>query len=62
MLETIEHIRARAAAHGVITFIYAGDQDYARQMIKTGWQVVTINSDIHWMAAAARDLLASIRP
>jgi 4-hydroxy-2-oxoheptanedioate aldolase len=62
MLETIEHIRARAAAHGVITFIYAGDRDYAKHMIATGWQVITINSDVHWIAAAARDLLASIRP
>jgi 4-hydroxy-2-oxoheptanedioate aldolase len=62
MLETVEHIRARAEAHGVITFIYAGDQEHTKHMIKAGWQVVTINSDIHWMAAASRDLLASIKP
>jgi 4-hydroxy-2-oxoheptanedioate aldolase len=62
MLETVEHIRARAEAQGVITFLYAGDPEHAKHMIQAGWQVVTINSDVHWMAAAARNLLASIRP
>ncbi len=62
VLAAIEHVRARAAAHGVMTFIYANDQDFAKRMIATGWQVLTINNDTVWLTEAARGMLASIKP
>jgi len=57
MLEAIEHVRARAAARGVITGIFANGKDFAKQMAKTGWQVISIGTDTGWLASMARQML-----
>jgi len=57
MLETIEHVRQRAAAHGVITGIFANSLEFAKRMAETGWQVISIGTDAGWLAAAARQML-----
>lgn len=57
VLDAIRHVHARATAAGVATFIFANDQDYARQMAAMGWQVIAIGTDGAWFAAAARQML-----
>jgi len=57
MLETIEHVRARAAAHGVITGIFANDLEFAKRMAETGWQVISIGTDHGWLSSMARQML-----
>jgi 4-hydroxy-2-oxoheptanedioate aldolase len=57
MLETVEHVRARAAAHGKITAIFANDLEYARAMAAAGWQVISVGTDTGWLATAARQML-----
>lgn len=57
VLDAIRHVHARATASGVTTFIFANDQDYARQMAAEGWQVIAIGTDTGWLAAAAREQL-----
>ena len=57
VLEAIDHVRERAAHHGVITAIFANDPGYATLMIETGWQVVSVGTDLNWLAAIARQML-----
>lgn len=57
MLETIEHVRQRAVAHGVVTAIFANGPEFAKRMMETGWQVISIGTDTGWLAAAARQML-----
>jgi 4-hydroxy-2-oxoheptanedioate aldolase len=60
VLEAIEHVRERAASHGVITMIFANDQDYAKHMIRAGWQVVSVAADSYWLASVARQMLPAV--
>ncbi len=57
MLETIEHVRQRAVAHGVVTAIFANGPEFAKRMMETGWQVISVGTDTGWLAAAARQML-----
>ncbi len=57
MLEAIEHVRASAAAQGVITGIFANDQAFAKRMAETGWQVISIGTDTGWLSSMARQML-----
>lgn len=57
VLQAIRHVQARASAAGIITFIFANDADYARDMAAMGWQVIAIGTDSGWLANAARQML-----
>ena len=57
VLEAIERVRAAAAARGVVTGIFANDQDFAARMAVAGWQAISIGSDTGWLAAMARQML-----
>lgn len=57
VLSAIEHVRTVAAKHGIITAIFANDPDYAKHMIEAGWQVVSVGTDMTWLAGAARQML-----
>jgi 4-hydroxy-2-oxoheptanedioate aldolase len=61
VLDAIEHVRSKAAAHGIITAIFANDRDFAPQFIESGWQIVSIGSDTAWLAAAGRANLDAVR-
>ncbi|HSQ09261.1 MAG TPA: aldolase/citrate lyase family protein, partial [Burkholderiaceae bacterium] len=57
----IEHILARALAHGVLAGIHNGQVTTARQRIAKGFRFVSIASDAHLMASGARDTLTHVR-
>lgn len=57
VLDAIEHVRARATAHGVITTVFANDRAYAMDMASRGWQVVSIGTDASWLTSMARQML-----
>ncbi len=57
MLETIEYVRTRAAACGVMTAIFANDRDFAKKMAAAGWQAISIGTDTGWLASMARQML-----
>lgn len=59
--EAIEHILARAKAHGVVAGIHNGTPDYARSMIELGFQFVTIGSDARLLATGARSVVEAMR-
>jgi len=61
VVEAIEHILARAKAHGVVAGIHNGTPEYALKMIAKGFQFVTIASDARLMALGAQQVVTQMR-
>ena len=59
--EAIDHILARAKAHGVVAGIHNGTPDAALKRIAKGFQFVTIGSDARLMAAGSQQVIATMR-
>ncbi len=59
--QAIDHILARAKAHGLVAGIHNGVPAGARQRIAMGFQFVTVSSDARLMAAGAQQVLAAMR-
>lgn len=59
--QAIDHIVARATAHGVKAGIHNGRPDVARARIAKGFRFVTVSSDARILAAGAQDLLGAMR-
>jgi 4-hydroxy-2-oxoheptanedioate aldolase len=59
--EAVEHILARAKAHGVVAAIHNGSPEAALKRIAKGFQFVTISSDARLMAAGAQQIMAKMR-
>lgn len=61
VVEAIDHILARAKAHGVVAGIHNGTPEAALKRIAKGFQFVTIASDARLMAAGAQGVMAKMR-
>ena len=59
--QAIEHILARAKAHGVKAAIHNGSTAQARKRIDLGFELVTISSDARLMAAGSQEILSAMR-
>ena len=59
--EAVEHILARAKAHGVVAGIHNGTPEAARRRIAKGFQFVTISSDARLMADGAQQVISAMR-
>jgi 4-hydroxy-2-oxoheptanedioate aldolase len=59
--QAIEHIVARAAAHGVKAGIHNGRTDVALARIAKGYRFVTVSSDARILAAGSQELLSAMR-
>ena len=59
--EAIDHILARAKAHGIVAGIHNGTPEAALKRIAKGFQFVTIASDARLMAAGAQGVMAKMR-
>ena len=59
--EAIDHILARAKAHGVVAGIHNGTTEGALARIAKGFQFVTVSSDARLMAAGAQQVVARMR-
>ncbi len=57
----IDHILARAKAHGVVAGIHNGTPEAALKRIAKGFQFVTIASDARLMAAGAQQVIGKMR-
>ena len=57
----MDHILARAQAHGVVAGIHNGTPEAALQRIAKGFQFVTVSSDARLMAAGAQQVMARMR-
>jgi 4-hydroxy-2-oxoheptanedioate aldolase len=59
--QAIDHILARAKAHGVVAGIHNGTPEAALARIAKGFQFVTVSSDARLMAAGAQQVMAKMR-
>jgi 4-hydroxy-2-oxoheptanedioate aldolase len=59
--QAIDHILARARAHGVVAGIHNGTPAAALARIRRGFQFVTVSSDARLMAAGAQTVMAAMR-
>jgi 4-hydroxy-2-oxoheptanedioate aldolase len=59
--EAVEHILARAKAHGLVAGIHNGSTEAALKRIAMGFQFVTVSSDARLMAAGAQQVMAAMR-
>ena len=59
--QAIDHIVARAKAHGVQAGIHNGRSDVAKARIAKGFRFVTVSSDARLLAAGSQQLLAEMR-
>ncbi len=59
--QAIEHIVARARAHGVVAGIHNGRADVARARVELGFRFVTLGSDARLLAAGSQELLSAMR-
>ena len=58
--EAIDHILARAKAHGLVAAIHNGTPEAALKRIAKGFQFVTVSSDARLMAAGAQQVVAKM--
>lgn len=59
--QAIDHILARAQAHGLMAGIHNGSADVALARTKMGFRFVTVGSDARFIAAGAQQAVGHIR-
>ena len=59
--QAIDHILARATAHGVMAGIHNGSPGFALERVAKGFRFVTVGSDAGLMATGARQIVAAMR-
>jgi 4-hydroxy-2-oxoheptanedioate aldolase len=59
--QAVEHILARAKAHGVVAGIHNGTPEAALARIGKGFQFVTVGSDARILAAGSQEILKTMR-
>ncbi len=59
--QAIDHILARAKAHGVVAGIHNGTPEGALKRMAAGFQFLTVSSDARLMAAGAQGVLTAMR-
>ncbi len=59
--QAVDHILARAKAHGVVAGIHNGSPEAALERIAKGFQFVTVSSDARLMAAGAQQVMTAMR-
>jgi 4-hydroxy-2-oxoheptanedioate aldolase len=59
--QAIDHILARATAHGVMAGVHNGVPEVARARIAKGFRFVTVSSDARLLAAGSQQVLAAMR-
>ena len=59
--DAVEHILARAKAHGIVAGIHNTGPESALRRIAKGFQFVTISSDARLIAAGAQQVMEKMR-
>ena len=59
--QAMDHILARAKAHGIRAGVHNGRADVARARIAKGFDLVTVGSDARMLASASQDFLKAMR-
>ncbi|MFQ5466753.1 MAG: HpcH/HpaI aldolase/citrate lyase family protein [Kiloniellaceae bacterium] len=61
MMAAIERVLAASKEHGVVPGIHCGAPAYAAQMVRLGFQLVTVQTDNGLLAQAARRVVGELR-
>ncbi len=61
MLEKIDYILAKGKEYQVVTAIHTDDSHYAIKMIKKGFDMVTLSSDMRAMTKGLQDIMAPLK-
>ena len=61
LLAKVEHVLARAHAHGKKAAIFCSEPDTARRMADAGFHMVVVGMDVAWAAGGAAKALASAK-
>ena len=59
--QAVEHILARAKAHGVVAGVHNGTAEAARGRVAKGFQFVSIASDARLLAAGSQEIMRKMR-
>ncbi|HEY6133932.1 MAG TPA: aldolase/citrate lyase family protein [Rubrivivax sp.] len=59
--QAMDHILARAKAHGIVAGVHNGRPDVALARIAKGFRFVTVSSDARLMAAGAQQVMSAMR-
>jgi 4-hydroxy-2-oxoheptanedioate aldolase len=59
--QAMDHILARAKAHGVVAGVHNGRPDVALARVAKGFRFVTVGSDARLLAAGSQDILQAMR-
>lgn len=59
VMQAIDLVLRKAREHSVMAAIFANDADYARPLVKAGWDIVTIGTDMGLLAQGAHEVLAA---
>jgi 4-hydroxy-2-oxoheptanedioate aldolase len=59
--DAIDHIVARAKAHGVVAAIHNGSPEQALKRVAKGFQLVTVSSDARMIASGSQEILAKMK-
>ena len=59
--QAIDHIVARAKAHGVVAGVHNGVPEVARARVAKGFRFVTLGSDARFLAAGSQLMLSSMK-
>ena len=59
--QAIDHILARAKAHGLVAGVHNGRPDVAKARIAKGFRFVTVGSDARILAAGSQEIIGAMR-
>ena len=59
--EALAHIAEVARAHGVVAGLHSNSAEYAKKMIRSGYQFVTVETDIRLLLGAAKAVTQTIK-
>lgn len=59
--KAIDKVLTKAREHSVMAAIFANDAEYAKPLVKAGWDVITIGTDMGLMARGASETLAAAK-
>ncbi len=60
VLKALEDILTKCRKHSVIAGVFANDADYAKPLIKAGWDVVAVGTDVGLLGSAFQELMGRL--
>jgi 4-hydroxy-2-oxoheptanedioate aldolase len=60
--EAMTLVLDKCRAKSVMSFVFANDIYYAKTLLKGGWDMVAVGTDLSWFSAAATEVLSSLSP